>query len=255
MKKPNFYTRTPFYCSRFSGSVVTQFIGNLLCIESPSGVGFSYNEDGNYTTGDTQTAEDNLAVAKGFFELFPDYASSPLFVGGGIIICRHYNNTTSSTINGTRFIDKHSWYYGGNPSFNYTTDAQYYMTFIQNLTDICKGSFYPEFLSLSASSSKQQQTLNQENHLEREQREQSRLNGRIYELDEINTFGETHLYFPQPSIFICTSSSSSSFTLSNKQLKYVLDYSHKNLTNTYSTRWMVHMTFVSLIFNNALIFE
>ncbi|EGG18180.1 hypothetical protein DFA_06847 [Cavenderia fasciculata] len=42
----------------------------------------------------------------------------------------------------------------GNPSFNYTTDAQYYLPFMaghgllsfcdfQNLTDICQGSFYP----------------------------------------------------------------------------------------------------------------
>ncbi|EGG18181.1 hypothetical protein DFA_06848 [Cavenderia fasciculata] len=61
-------------------------LGHVLYIESPAGVGFSYNEDLKlyYTTGDTQTAEDNLAVVKGYFKLFPDYAStgSPLFVGG-----------------------------------------------------------------------------------------------------------------------------------------------------------------------------
>ncbi|EGG16126.1 hypothetical protein DFA_09151 [Cavenderia fasciculata] len=120
-------------------------LGHVLYIESPAGVGFSYNEDGNYTTGDTQTAEDNLAVVK-------DYASSPLFVGGESY-AGHYIPQVAQLMVQDSSINIHG-IMAGNPSFNYTTDAQYYLPFMaghgllsysdfQNLTDICQGSFYP----------------------------------------------------------------------------------------------------------------
>jgi len=32
---------------------------NIVFVESPCGVGFSYADDGNYTTGDTDAAIDN----------------------------------------------------------------------------------------------------------------------------------------------------------------------------------------------------
>ena len=45
--------------------------------------GFSYATDGNCTSGDIETAEDNLDFIKGFFELYPEYRSNPYYIGGG----------------------------------------------------------------------------------------------------------------------------------------------------------------------------
>ena len=39
-----------------------------IYLESPSGVGFSYTLDGNYSTGDNRTAASNLAFLEGFFK-------------------------------------------------------------------------------------------------------------------------------------------------------------------------------------------
>ena len=38
-----------------------------IYLETPSGVGFSYSLNGNYTTGDADTAASNLKFLEGFF--------------------------------------------------------------------------------------------------------------------------------------------------------------------------------------------
>lgn len=56
---------------------------NLLFVESPAGVGFSYsNNPADYTTGDVRTANDSYAFLLAFFELFPEYADRPYWITG-----------------------------------------------------------------------------------------------------------------------------------------------------------------------------
>ncbi|XP_002735966.3 lysosomal protective protein-like, partial [Saccoglossus kowalevskii] len=55
---------------------------NVLYLESPAGVGYSYSDDGNYTTDDDQVADDNYAALKSFFKKYPSYAENPLFIFG-----------------------------------------------------------------------------------------------------------------------------------------------------------------------------
>jgi len=57
-------------------------IVNMIFVESPCGVGFSYSDNGNYTTGDNQTAEDAFNFVLGFFKLFPEFVSNKFFVSG-----------------------------------------------------------------------------------------------------------------------------------------------------------------------------
>lgn len=58
-------------------------IANLLFLESPVGVGFSYSSNySDYTTGDTQTAEDNFNFLVGFVQRHPRFAGRSLFIAG-----------------------------------------------------------------------------------------------------------------------------------------------------------------------------
>jgi len=49
-------------------------IANVVYLEQPAFVGFSYsNTSSDTNTGDAQATEDNIAFVKGFLELYPDY--------------------------------------------------------------------------------------------------------------------------------------------------------------------------------------
>jgi hypothetical protein len=63
-----------------SHSLTLTHTANVIYLEQPSGVGFSYG--GNYTSGDIAAAEDNYAFLQGFFEKFPEYAHNPLYITG-----------------------------------------------------------------------------------------------------------------------------------------------------------------------------
>ena len=55
---------------------------NMLFIEAPVGVGFSYSDAGDYACDDDRTAADNMAALQQFYKLFPDLLSNPLFIAG-----------------------------------------------------------------------------------------------------------------------------------------------------------------------------
>ncbi|KAK0131030.1 Lysosomal protective protein [Merluccius polli] len=57
-------------------------ISNMLYLESPAGVGFSYSDDKNYVTNDTEVSMNNYLALKRFFQLFPEYRSNQLFLTG-----------------------------------------------------------------------------------------------------------------------------------------------------------------------------
>ncbi|XP_065848068.1 serine carboxypeptidase-like 42 [Euphorbia lathyris] len=56
---------------------------NLLFVESPAGVGWSYsNKTSDYTTGDAKTAEDMHIFLLNWYEKFPEFKSRELFLTG-----------------------------------------------------------------------------------------------------------------------------------------------------------------------------
>ena len=58
-------------------------VANVLFLEAPAGVGYSYKEnDEDYTTDDDQVAKDNHAAVVNFFKKFPQFKSNPFFVTG-----------------------------------------------------------------------------------------------------------------------------------------------------------------------------
>lgn len=59
-------------------------LANVLFIESPAFVGFSYsNTTSDAIVGDKRTAADARAFLLGFFKRFPQYAQSDFYISGG----------------------------------------------------------------------------------------------------------------------------------------------------------------------------
>jgi serine carboxypeptidase-like clade 2 len=58
-------------------------VANVIYVESPAGVGFSYsNTTTDYTTGDLRTASDAYVFLQGFLAMFPQYRANPFWVIG-----------------------------------------------------------------------------------------------------------------------------------------------------------------------------
>ena len=57
-------------------------IANVLYIEQPAGVGFSYSDSLNYVHNDDSSSLDNLAAVEKFYELFPEYKSNEFYISG-----------------------------------------------------------------------------------------------------------------------------------------------------------------------------
>eukprot|EP00595_Chromulina_sp_UTEXLB2642_P000706 CAMPEP_0196761294 /NCGR_PEP_ID=MMETSP1095-20130614/470_1 /TAXON_ID=96789 ORGANISM="Chromulina nebulosa, Strain UTEXLB2642" /NCGR_SAMPLE_ID=MMETSP1095 /ASSEMBLY_ACC=CAM_ASM_000446 /LENGTH=376 /DNA_ID=CAMNT_0042110623 /DNA_START=189 /DNA_END=1316 /DNA_ORIENTATION=- len=56
-------------------------VSNMVFIEQPCGVGFSYSEDSSdYKTGDDQAAIDNYLLIQSFLERFPQFKSNDLYI-------------------------------------------------------------------------------------------------------------------------------------------------------------------------------
>ncbi|XP_015257961.1 PREDICTED: lysosomal protective protein-like [Cyprinodon variegatus] len=57
-------------------------IANMLYLESPVGVGFSYSDDKKYATNDSEVSMNNYLALKEFFRLFPEFNNRELFLTG-----------------------------------------------------------------------------------------------------------------------------------------------------------------------------
>jgi carboxypeptidase C (cathepsin A) len=56
---------------------------NMLYVEQPAGVGFSYsNNTADYTVGDARAADDVFWFLQGFMKAFPQFAAAPLWITG-----------------------------------------------------------------------------------------------------------------------------------------------------------------------------
>jgi len=85
------YELGPFHFKNYNTSGATfkynEFtwarIANVVFLENPPGVGFSYRPDGNYSIDDTINAQDNLAGVKDLFaSKFPEFAGNDFWIAG-----------------------------------------------------------------------------------------------------------------------------------------------------------------------------
>ncbi|KAM4623062.1 lysosomal protective protein-like [Discoglossus pictus] len=57
-------------------------ITNVIYLESPVGVGFSYSDDKHYTTNDTEVVQINYLALKEFFSLFSEFSENDFYIMG-----------------------------------------------------------------------------------------------------------------------------------------------------------------------------
>ncbi|CAG2111056.1 unnamed protein product [Medioppia subpectinata] len=57
-------------------------VANVLYLESPSGTGFSYDDNNNYTNTDESTALDNYLSLESFFVKFPQFKKNEFYITG-----------------------------------------------------------------------------------------------------------------------------------------------------------------------------
>ena len=56
-------------------------VANMLFIEAPAGVGFSFSDvSSDYTTDDNTTAIDNYHLIQGWLTAFPNYQSNDFYI-------------------------------------------------------------------------------------------------------------------------------------------------------------------------------
>jgi serine carboxypeptidase-like clade 2 len=57
-------------------------VANVLFVESPAGVGFSYSNSTWKTNGDRQTAAENYRFLVNWLERFPEYKNRDFYIAG-----------------------------------------------------------------------------------------------------------------------------------------------------------------------------
>ncbi|XP_043937227.1 lysosomal protective protein-like [Protopterus annectens] len=57
-------------------------VANVLYLESPVGVGYSYSDDKKYQTNDEEVAENNYLALQSFFKKFPDFTQNEFYIIG-----------------------------------------------------------------------------------------------------------------------------------------------------------------------------
>ncbi|XP_076023737.1 lysosomal protective protein [Genypterus blacodes] len=68
--------------SLFENPYSWNLISNVLYLESPAGVGYSYSDSQKYKTDDDQVADDNYAALQSFFTKFPNFTHNDFFIFG-----------------------------------------------------------------------------------------------------------------------------------------------------------------------------
>lgn len=100
-------------------------IANMIFLESPAGVGYSYSDDGNYFTDDDQTAQDNYAAVQNFFVKFPEYLPNPLFLTGESYAGMYVPMLAYLIVNGTNSLNFQAFAVGNgyhDERFNYNSE-------------------------------------------------------------------------------------------------------------------------------------
>ncbi|XP_036399622.1 cathepsin A-like isoform X1 [Megalops cyprinoides] len=57
-------------------------VANMLYLESPAGVGYSYSDDGQYKTDDDEVADNNYLALQSFFAKFPNFTQNEFYIFG-----------------------------------------------------------------------------------------------------------------------------------------------------------------------------
>ncbi|XP_064599053.1 lysosomal protective protein-like [Liolophura sinensis] len=78
-------------------------IANVLYLEAPAGVGYSYADDKDYAFDDDMVAHDNYLALKDFFQKYPEYKSNEFFITGESYGGIYVPTLSSLVVNDTDF--------------------------------------------------------------------------------------------------------------------------------------------------------
>ncbi|XP_006004686.2 lysosomal protective protein-like [Latimeria chalumnae] len=74
----------PFHINNDGSLYLNQYswntVANMLYMESPAGVGYSYSTNGDYQTYDEQVATDNYLALQSFFSKFPNFVGNDFYI-------------------------------------------------------------------------------------------------------------------------------------------------------------------------------
>ncbi|CAN1767871.1 Serine carboxypeptidase 1 [Linum perenne] len=133
-------------------------VSNILYVDSPSGVGFSYAKNiSEYKTGDLKTALDSHKFLFKWLELYPEFLSNPFFIAGesyaGVYIPTLAHEIAKGIDLGVKPVINLKGYMIGNAVTDDVFDGNALVPFahgmglisddlFQEVTQECKGNFY-----------------------------------------------------------------------------------------------------------------
>uniref|UniRef100_A0A914QAT6 Carboxypeptidase n=1 Tax=Panagrolaimus davidi TaxID=227884 RepID=A0A914QAT6_9BILA len=104
---------------------------SVVYIEAPAGVGYSYSSDGNITTSDDLTAEENYEGLKQFFKKYPNFQNHSTFIIGESYAGIYVPTLTTKIIeNQNDFPINLSGIAIGNGLLNYTLNQETQLKFL-----------------------------------------------------------------------------------------------------------------------------
>uniref|UniRef100_A0A803R5R9 Carboxypeptidase n=2 Tax=Cannabis sativa TaxID=3483 RepID=A0A803R5R9_CANSA len=136
-------------------------VSNIIYLDSPTGVGFSYSKDPTkYTTGDLQTASDTHTFLLKWFEQFPEFISNPFYIAGesyaGIYVPTLASEIAKGIKNGDKPVINLKGYMVGNGVTDPYFDGNALVPFAHGMALIsdeiyeaarvaCKGNYYANY--------------------------------------------------------------------------------------------------------------
>jgi len=120
-------------------------VANVIWLESPAGVGFSYsNTSSDYNTNDEKTAQDSYTFLLSFFTQFPQFKNHDFFIAGESFAGHYVPQLAQKVLQGNQqgkpFINLKGTM-SGNPSTNGFLDSNEYIPFLANHALVSVGDY------------------------------------------------------------------------------------------------------------------
>ncbi|XP_072169182.1 lysosomal protective protein-like [Diadema setosum] len=107
---------------------------NMIFLEAPAGVGYSYSPDKQYATDDDKVSMDNYLALQSFFKKFPEYASNEFYVTGESYGGIYVPTLSLRILQGNATINMKGFAVGnGITNFDTNTDSLVYFAYYHGL--------------------------------------------------------------------------------------------------------------------------
>ncbi|XP_041454871.1 lysosomal protective protein-like [Lytechinus variegatus] len=118
------------YMNKYSWNTVA----NVIFLEAPAGVGYSYNPTKEYATDDDKVSMGNYLALQSFFKKFPEYASNDFYVTGESYGGIYVPTLTHRILNGNATINMKGFAVGnGITNFTTNSDSLVYFAYYHGL--------------------------------------------------------------------------------------------------------------------------